>query len=47
MQAYVKNDGQRESVNRSEIMGAVNPIVLSHRVRVEGRGGTQHIQFCL
>lgn len=33
MQAHIKNDGQKESVNRSEIiMGGVNPIVLYSRV---------------
>lgn len=41
MQAHIKNDGQKESVNRSEIiMGVVNPFVLSHRVRVGERSGT-------
>lgn len=36
MQAHIKNDGQKESVNGREIiMGGVNPIVLSHR----GEGG--------
>lgn len=32
MQGRIKNDGQQQSVNRSDIiMGGVNPIVLSHR----------------
>lgn len=39
MQAHIKNDGQKESVNKSEIiMGGVNPIVVCHRARV-GSGG--------
>lgn len=45
MQAHIKNDGQKESVNRSEIiMGGVNPIVLFHRVRVGECNGTQQPQ---
>lgn len=38
MQAHIKNDGQRESVNRAEIiMGGANPIVRCHRARVGER----------
>lgn len=52
MQEHIKNDGQKESVNRSEIiMGGVNPIVLRHRARVGEYSGThqppQHRQMCL
>lgn len=45
MQAHIKNDGQKESVNRSEIiMGGENPIVLFHRVRVGECNGTEQPQ---
>lgn len=38
MQAHIKNDGQKESVNRAEIiMGGANPIVRCHRARVGER----------
>lgn len=48
---HIKNDGQKESVNRGEIiMGGENPIVL-HRARVGECSGTheplQHRQMCL
>lgn len=52
MQAHIRNDGQKDSVNRSEIItGGVNPIVLSDGARVGEHSGTnkppQRTKSCL